>query len=90
MLVVAGFLYNVKVSIGVNMTGASTITELANRVLGIGIFGLFVRTCFIVVGMATGTGPWIIEGITNVFVIVLVAGNTANVASMVTWVVAVN
>ncbi len=89
MLVVARFLYNVKVCIGVNMTGTRTIAKFANRVLDIGIFGLFVRPRFVVVGMATGAGPWIVEGITNVFVIALVAGNTANVSSMVARVITI-
>ena len=90
MLVVARFLYNIKVRIAVNMTGTSTISKFANPVLDVGIFGLFVRACFVVVSMATGASPWIVEGIANVFVIALVAGNTANISAMVTGVVAIN
>ncbi len=90
VLTVAQFLYRGFSCIGVDVTRASAIAEFANRVEGLGIFVLFVRTCFIVVGMATGAGTRIgLRGIRNVCVIVVVTRTTAYVAIVVARIVTI-
>ncbi len=57
------FLNSCHVTIGVNMTRPGAVAQLAYAIFDIGIFVLFVRSCFVIAGMASST----IRFITSVF-----------------------
>lgn len=76
----------VHIAIGIDMACARTVAEFADRILGVRVFGLLVRTLLVITRVAAGA-VWLEGSVSpgNDFGIVLMAIGAGQVAAMVKW-----